>query len=186
MPQSHPQSQSERRLRRGIADACPSAGIVAAGREWLRGMFPATRPIRFRLHDRSQNFGDVFAFKCLFVRSSNSYSTQPNAQISVRLSTALPRACSGLMYAGVPRITPCIVAAMLSVGELEGSSSARVTGEGLRQAEVQYLHLAFRRHLHVGRFQVAVDDAFLVRRFQRLRNLLAIVSASSIGTAPAR
>ena len=26
-----------------------------------------------------------------------SYNTQPNAQMSVRLSTALPRACSGLM-----------------------------------------------------------------------------------------
>jgi hypothetical protein len=28
---------------------------------------------------------------------SISYSTQPNAQMSVRLSTARPRACSGLM-----------------------------------------------------------------------------------------
>ena len=28
---------------------------------------------------------------------SISYSTQPNAQMSVRLSTAFPRACSGLM-----------------------------------------------------------------------------------------
>jgi len=28
------------------------------------------------------------------------------------------------MYAAVPRITPCIVAAALSVGELEGSSLA--------------------------------------------------------------
>ena len=35
-----------------------------------------------------------------------SYNTQPNAQMSVRLSTALPRACSGLMYAAVPAITP--------------------------------------------------------------------------------
>ena len=26
-----------------------------------------------------------------------SYNTQPNAQMSVRLSTAFPRACSGLM-----------------------------------------------------------------------------------------
>ena len=28
---------------------------------------------------------------------SISYSTQPNAQMSVRLSTGLPRACSGLI-----------------------------------------------------------------------------------------
>src|SRR4030095_8974386 len=38
-----------------------------------------------------------------------SYSTQPKAQTSVRLSTAWPRACSGLMYAPVPRITPSCV-----------------------------------------------------------------------------
>ena len=31
---------------------------------------------------------------------------QPKAQISVRLSTGLPRACSGDMYAAVPRIIP--------------------------------------------------------------------------------
>ncbi len=55
---------------------------------------------------------------------SSSYTRQPNAQMSVRLSTALPRACSGLMYAAVPMIVPCIVAAALSVGELEGSSFA--------------------------------------------------------------
>ena len=35
-----------------------------------------------------------------------SYSTQPNAQTSVRLSIGSPRACSGLMYAAVPAITP--------------------------------------------------------------------------------
>ena len=35
-----------------------------------------------------------------------SYSTAPNAQMSVRLSTGSPRACSGLMYAAVPSLTP--------------------------------------------------------------------------------
>jgi len=38
--------------------------------------------------------------------------------------TPCPAPASGLMYAAVPRITPCIVAAALSVGELEGSSLA--------------------------------------------------------------
>ena len=41
--------------------------------------------------------------------------------MSVRLSTALPRACSGDMYAAVPRMTPCIVPAALNVGEFDGS-----------------------------------------------------------------
>ena len=37
---------------------------------------------------------------------SISNATQPNAQTSARLSTGFPRACSGLMYAAVPRIIP--------------------------------------------------------------------------------
>ena len=35
-----------------------------------------------------------------------SKSTHPKAQTSLRLSAARPLACSGLMYAAVPRITP--------------------------------------------------------------------------------
>ena len=37
---------------------------------------------------------------------SISYSTHPNAQISVRLSLGKPCTCSGLMYGGVPSIAP--------------------------------------------------------------------------------
>ena len=37
---------------------------------------------------------------------SISYSTQPNAQMSARRSTGFPRACSGLIYAGVPTTMP--------------------------------------------------------------------------------
>ena len=39
-----------------------------------------------------------------------SYNTQPNAQMSVCASTRCPRACSGDMYAAVPRIIPASVA----------------------------------------------------------------------------
>src|SRR5579863_5781475 len=52
---------------------------------------------------------------------SNSNSTAPNDQISQRRSTVLPRACSGAMYAAVPRIMPAVVAPNVNVGELEGS-----------------------------------------------------------------
>ena len=47
---------------------------------------------------------------------SISNSTQPNAQMSVRLSMRLPRACSGLMYAAVPRINPSSVPCPVIVG----------------------------------------------------------------------
>ena len=41
---------------------------------------------------------------------SSSYSTAPKLQISARLSTFLPLACSGAIYAAVPRTTPTSVA----------------------------------------------------------------------------
>jgi hypothetical protein len=49
---------------------------------------------------------------------SISYRTQPNAQMSARLSTALPRACSGAMYAAAPSSmpTPVIIAGEVIVG----------------------------------------------------------------------
>jgi hypothetical protein len=47
-------------------------------------------------------------------------STTPNAQISARLSTIAPRACSGAMYAAVPRITPARVPSTVNVGEIDG------------------------------------------------------------------
>jgi len=44
--------------------------------------------------------------------------------------------------------------------------------ERLGQPEVQHLHRAVGSHLHVGRLQIAVDDALLVRRLERIGNLL--------------
>ncbi len=43
--------------------------------------------------------------------------------------------------------------------------------ERLRQAEVEHLHRAIRPDLDIRGFQVAVDDALLVRRFERVGNL---------------
>jgi hypothetical protein len=57
---------------------------------------------------------------------SISHSTTPNAQMSARLSTVFPRACSGLIQPAVPRIIPARVGEMVSLGEfagLEGSDT---------------------------------------------------------------
>ena len=54
--------------------------------------------------------------------ASISNSTAPNAQMSARLSTVFPRACSGDMYAAVPRIIPAsVIAGVVIVGECEKS-----------------------------------------------------------------
>ena len=49
-----------------------------------------------------------------------SNSTAPNAQTSARLSTVFPRACSGDMYAAVPRIMPaCVITGVVIVGDCD-------------------------------------------------------------------
>ena len=81
---------------------------------------------------------------------SISYTTQPNAQMSARRSTGFPRACSGLIYAGVPTTMP----------SCDSRSLKRRFGplDRFRQPEVEHLHGAFRRDLNVGRLQIAVND----------------------------
>ena len=54
---------------------------------------------------------------------SISKSTHPKAQMSARLSTLCPRACSGLMYAAVPSSTPSRVPLITIVGDCERSGA---------------------------------------------------------------
>ena len=46
--------------------------------------------------------------------------------------------------------------------------------ERLRQSEIQHLHFAVRSDLDIGRLQIPMNDAFLVRRFQRFAICFAI------------
>jgi len=62
--------------------------------------------LRLPFYHRSDGVGDGFAPPNTIRPASISNNTTPNAQMSARLSTGLPRACSGDMYAAVPRIAP--------------------------------------------------------------------------------
>jgi hypothetical protein len=55
-----------------------------------------------------------------------SNRTTPKDQMSARRSTALPFACSGLMYEAVPRITPATVPVDVIVGDIDALASALV------------------------------------------------------------
>ncbi len=103
---------------------------------------------------------------------SISKSTTPNAQTSALLSTGFPRACSGAMYAAVPRITPAAVARAVSVGECEISGDDPfLVLERLREAEVEELDPSLVGDDDVRGLEVAVDDPPLVRRLERLGDL---------------
>ena len=54
-----------------------------------------------------------------FLPVSISYSTAPNAKMSVRASASVPSSCSGAMYWNVPRIVPCTVIPAGVVGNID-------------------------------------------------------------------
>ena len=61
----------------------------------------------------------------------------------------------------------------MTVVRCERSWSPSVPQDRFGQAEVQHFHLALRRNLDVGGFQVAVNDAFLMSGFQSICDLAA-------------
>ena len=93
----------------------------------------------------------------------------PNAHTSERLSATRPFACSGLMYVAVPRIRPACVAVAVSVGEFERSVASGSTTRA--RPKSRDLHLSVGRQHDVGGFQIAVDDALLVRGFEGVEDL---------------
>lgn len=94
------------------------------------------------------------------------------------------------MYAAVPRMTPAPVNAALIVGEpsevrlkpdaaiarMYVVAGFRWTGE-LRESEVQHLHRAVVLHLDVGGLQIAMDEAVLVCRVERVGDLTVSVAS---------
>ena len=78
----------------------------------------------------------------------------PNAQMSVRLSTIFPRACSGLMYAAVPRIIPAVSWRARCVGDMRHAwRRARRGLHRLRQPKVEHFHRAVGRTLMFAGFR---------------------------------
>ena len=83
---------------------------------------------------------------------SISHSTHPNAQMSLRLSTAFPRACSGPAYGAVPRMAPPIVGSSASEslrGAPDPSDQRPSTSAAaeLRESEIQHTSPRRRRAL---------------------------------------
>src|SRR5215469_4722695 len=96
--------------------------------------------------------------------------------MSARLSIGLPRACSGDIYAAVPRITPACVISSETVGDMVGlpALEAARSSAAFASPEIQHLQSTLGRDLDVRRLQIAMHDPFLVRRVQCRRQLLPI------------
>ena len=92
--------------------------------------------------------------------------------MSARLSTALPARLLGRHVGGGAEDHAGPSWRTVSVGAVVEPTRQLVHGPiGLGEAEVEHLDRAVRRDLDVRRLEVAVDDALLVRRLERLGDL---------------
>ena len=68
----------------------------------------------------------------------------------------------------------CVIAGDVMVSELHGvrCRARGVRVESFRETEVEHFHGAVGADLDVGRLEIAMDDALLMRRLERLRDLL--------------
>ena len=102
---------------------------------------------------------------------SSSWTMTPNAQMSARWSAVLPLACSGLMYAAVPRIMPACGGLDGQRRRVVGVAAGRSGQHRLGEAEIQDLHHAAGGDLDVGGLEIAMDDAPFVRGFDAVDDL---------------
>ena len=106
---------------------------------------------------------------------SISYSTQPNAQMSLRLSASRPLACSGAcarLFPDDARAGQHGRARYRRRQRLVRPLRALLGCQRLREPEVQDLHSPVKAQLDVRGLEIAMDDALLVRGFKPFRDLL--------------
>ena len=112
-----------------------------------------------------------------------SYTTAPNAHTSVRRSTGRPRACSGDMYAAVPRMTPIRVAAVARVGDASGSPDAGPASSALARPKSSTLTVPSSRTLMLAglRSRWITPASCAASRASAMRAAMSSASSSGIG-----
>ena len=91
--------------------------------------------------------------------------------MSARLSTALPACLFRRHVCCRAEDDALLRGGIAQRGRVRQVQFCLFPGKRLRQSEVQHLHLAVRRDFDVGRLQVAVDDALLMRGFEGFGDL---------------
>ena len=87
-----------------------------------------------------------------------SKSTTPNEKRSLRRSSNSPRACSGDMYATVPRVDPGLVRSSLAAVTMFDLAPSSCCEASLGEPKVEHLGLAGACDEDVRRLDVAVHD----------------------------
>ena len=158
-------------LLRILLQAAPQTPDAARGGHVGRQPRPSPAPAA---SDRRERVGDVLARERPPARQHLEQHARRTPRCRRACRRSCPRACSGAMYAAVPRIIPaCVIAGVVIVGDIDTLGDDRARGlHRLRQAEVEHLHRAVGADLDVRGLQIAMDDALLVRGFERLGDLL--------------
>ena len=74
--------------------------------------------------------------------------------MSARRSRGVPAACSGLMYAAVPRMIPaCVIASVVIVGDCDTLGASQPKLHRLGEAEVQHFAVPSGRTLMFAGFR---------------------------------
>jgi hypothetical protein len=95
--------------------------------------------------------------------------------MSQRRSTFFRHACSGLMWAALPRVMPLRVAAALIVGDLLMLPAAGVSSNALAKPKSRIFTMPSGLTFTLAGLEVAMDDAPLVCVFQPFDDLLGDV-----------
>ena len=172
-------SAARRRYRaRAAADPSRGSGAAAAGSRGVRRR--QRRPVRLALENRGDGVRDRRRPRTPGAPSASRRARSRTPRCRRACRPLVPRACSGLMYAAVPSMTPSLVSTRERRRECDDAGLSRRPSRSLRETEVEHLDLALGRDLDVRRLQIAMDDATLVGGVERVGNLPASLSASAV------
>ena len=158
------------RRYREDADRSPFQTAAQEFAKLESGWMAATTPNPARARGTARSCRRSSLRQTLLRPANISNSTQPNDQTSVRLSRTLPTRLFRAHIAGVPRIIPSPITVAVNVCDPDSSSLRRAFPD-LGQPEVQHFDRTVAGDLDIRRLEVAMDNALLVRRFERLGDL---------------
>ena len=145
-----------------IARETPSQQATNADRNG-RG---ETAPVGLLLHDRAQRLGDRRSAE----GGMPGQHLVEQAAERPHVGASVHAAASHLLRAHAGRRARDTAGRTTRARVVTGAAAGRRAHQ-VRQAEVEHLHVASRGQLHVGGLEIAVNDALLVRRLQRVRDL---------------
>ena len=161
-----------RRIEPAPRDPSPGSGAATCriGRRRVRGQRASSR---LRRQDAASVSDDRLARERAVPGQHLEQHHAERPDVRALVDRAAPAPARGSCRRRCRESRPRAIAGAVIVGDVVTSSAAtRRRVERLRQPEVQHLHRAVVADLDVRRLQIAMDDPLLVRRFERLGDLL--------------